>query len=108
MKSEEPPYGGDPLVEVVQRMRRVETRVTNMCRSLGLLPMTNSPNPMSPWVVCQGNTLYVSSPAATIGEISHAAVQGCGHIGGTFQIVLLNQPWGSITVPDQIPQREKV
>lgn len=101
------PYNGDPQTEILERIRRLETRSTNMMRSLGMLPMTNSPNPVSPWVINKDGVIYVSSPKAMIGDISHAAVQSCGHIGGTFQIVLLNQVWGSITVPDQIPKKDK-
>lgn len=101
-------YGGDPIEEILARVRRVETRSTNMMRSLGLLPMTNSPNPISPYVHNVDGRIFVSSPKATIADISHAAVQGCGHIGGTFEIVLLNQVWGSITVPDQIAKKDKI
>lgn len=93
-------YGGNPQTELLERTRRVETRLTNLIRTLGLHPGRSTPDPMKARVLHDDGVLYVSSPSVTMAEIGHAAaVAASADSDTTFIIVLCNQPWGEITVP---------
>jgi hypothetical protein len=93
-------YGGNPQTESLERIRRVETRLTNLIRTLGLHPGRSTPDPMKPRVLHADGVLYVSSQMVTMAEIGlAAAVAASADSDTTFKIVLCNQPWGEITVP---------
>lgn len=93
-------YGGNPQTELLERTRRVETRLTNLIRSMGLHPGRSTPDPMKPRVLHADGVLYVSGPFVTMAEVGHAAATAASADSDTtFKIVLCNQPWGEITVP---------
>jgi len=84
--------------EILDRMKRVEIRTTNMMRSLGLLPIVEPPSAGEPVAVYEKGTVYVTNPHITLAEISRVAVLGVGSKGGTVEIVVLNHKWGEITI----------
>lgn len=100
-------YDGSPMKEVLERMRRLETRVTNTMRATGLVPHAHAPDARQGTVTYSEEalagqihrTLHVSSPNVAIAEISRVAVnnapRGCDTL---MHIVLCNQPWGQMVV----------
>lgn len=87
--------------EILDRMKRVEIRTTNMMRALGLLPIVEPPSAGEPAAVYQKGIVYVSNPNISLAEISRVAVLGVGAKGGTVEIVVLNHKWGEITIHGQ-------
>lgn len=103
-------YGGDENREMLERMRRLETRVTNTLRSLGVMPNAHAPDGRNGVVTysdswegdVQVRYLHVSSPNVAIAEISRVAVLHAPHgCDTTMHIVLCNQPWGQMVVRGQ-------
>jgi hypothetical protein len=92
-------YSGDPNVEILERMRRLETRVTNSMRGVGLMPSARTHDPLNGVAALQDGVIYVTSPEVSLAEVSKLAVRSAT-LGRdtTFSIVLCNQPWGAIVV----------
>jgi len=84
--------------EILDRMKRVEIRTTNMMRALGLLPIVEPPSAGDPVAVYQKGKVYVNSPNVSLAEVGRVAVLGVGSKGGTVEIVMLNHKWGAITI----------
>lgn len=91
-------YHGNPEEEVLQRMRRLETRVSNLLRCVGMLPSCNPPDPLKGRAVYDEGVVYVTSPDVSLAEVSAAAVRGADGRSRTVLIVLNNQPWGELVV----------
>lgn len=89
------------IPELLDRMKRVEIRTTNMMRSVGLLPIVEPPSAGDPKALYEKGTVYVTNPNITLAEISRVAVLGVGAKGGTVKIVVLNHKWGEITIHGQ-------
>lgn len=87
-------YGGDPLQEAVRRLTRIETRVTALGRMLGYRPGDETPQPGVEVRVADG-VIYVSSVAATVGQIMAAASR---ERHGLYTVVVCGQDWGTIEV----------
>lgn len=103
-------YGSDENRETLERMRRLETRVTNTLRSLGVMPNAHAPDARNGVVTYTDalengervRYLHVSSPNVAIAEISRVAVMHAPHgCDTTMHIVLCNQPWGQMVVRGQ-------
>ena len=93
----------DPAVsavmdEMLQRCRRMETRVTNLLRAIGLSPGATIPDPSRGTALYRDGKVHVSSPEVTLADVAVAAVRGTKGNTSTVQIVLCNQPWGHIHV----------
>ena len=84
--------------EVLERMRRVETRVTNLLRAIGMVPGAPVPDPQRGVAVYKDGVVHVTAPTVTMADVSVAAVRG-SEKGGEVPIVLNNQLWGVIDVP---------
>lgn len=91
-------YQGDPNVEVLERVRRLETRVTNAMRSVGLMPGASPPDPLRGTAVYADGAVHVSSPNVPLGEVAKAAVRGADRHTNVVQIILCNQLWGSLRI----------
>lgn len=90
---------GEAVEEILQRMRRLETRVTNVMRSVGLMPTAKAFDPEKSGVHLEGRVIHINDLNTPIAAISQVAVvNATPGIDTTFQIVLLNQAWGEITV----------
>lgn len=91
-------YDGDPNVETLQRVRRVETRVTNLLRSIGMTPGSNPPDPAAGRAIYEDGAVYVTSGDVPISEIMVAATRGnCGK-SGVVKVILHNQLVGAVNV----------
>lgn len=91
-------YSGDALVETVERMRRLETRVTNTMRALGLLPGAHTPDPLRGTAIYQDGAVHVSSPNVPLGEVARAALLGTDGKTQVVNIILCNQLWGALHI----------
>lgn len=100
-------YQKSELIEALERMRRLETRVTNVMRSVGLMPGVHTPPPLEGSAIYKDGTVHVSSPSVTLGEVAKAAVLGCDSDVQEVQVILCNQPWGALRIHKPIPPNHK-
>lgn len=80
-----------------RRLVRIETRLTNALRRLGLHPGHEpGPTPAGRAIVDSDGNVVVTGPDVTVGEIAEVAVLAGGH--GERKILFHNQVWGTVTV----------
>lgn len=80
-----------------RRLVRVETRLTNALRRLGLHPGHEpGPTPAGRAIVDSDGNVVVTGPDVTVGEIAEAVVLAGGH--GERKILFHNQVWGTVSV----------
>lgn len=80
-----------------RRLVRVEARLTNALRRLGLHPGHEpGPAPAGRAIVDSEGNVVVTGPDVTVGEIAEVAVLAGGH--GERKILFHNQVWGTVTV----------
>jgi len=89
---------GGPVEEMTQRCRRIETRVTNMLRAIGMSPGCTIPDPKRGTAVCHDGAVHVSSPEVTLAEVAVAAVRGNQNKPGVMPVIVCNQPWGHVYI----------
>lgn len=91
-------YGGDPQVELLSRMRRMETRLMNLSRSMGMLPGMHQPDPRNPVAVVNGNDIIVTSPSVSIGDILATGVIALDGKTAWMNVVLMNQTVATVLI----------
>jgi len=80
-----------------RRLVRIETRLTNALRRLGLHPGHEpGPTPAGRAIVDSDGNVVVTGPDVTVGEIAEVAVLAGGH--GERKILFHNQVWGTVSV----------
>lgn len=89
-------YDGNPLTEVIERMRRLEVRSTKFMRHMGFNPTAEAAVPRIDRVLVDGRDLICSSPSVTVGELSSAA--NAARLHGTCRVFIGANYWGAITV----------
>ena len=68
------PYSGDYAIEMRDRVRRIETRVTNLIKQLGFAPTDNARVRVAALVgVTEDGKLVVANPSVPIGDVFLAA-----------------------------------
>lgn len=91
-------YDGDPLQEILHRMRRVETRVTNFMRANGQVPGCNPHDPLPGAAVYDNGQVYVTRADVTLADILTVAVLGSSGKSGVVNVILHNQLVGVVNV----------
>lgn len=86
------------MEELLERVRRLETRNTNLLRAIGMVPGAPVPDPQRGVAMYKDGVVHVTAPTVTMADVSVAAVRG-SEKGGAVPIVLNNQLWGVIDVP---------
>lgn len=89
---------GGPVDEMTQRCRRIETRVTNLLRAIGMSPGCTIPDPKRGAAVHHDGAIHVSSPEVSLAEVAVAAVRANKNKAGVMPVMLCNQPWGHIYI----------
>lgn len=91
-------YQGDPQEETLQRMRRLETRVSNLLRSIGMTPGSNPPDALAGRAFYEDGVVYATSGDVTIGELLVVATRGHNGKSGVVKVILHNQLVGALNV----------
>lgn len=84
-------YQGDPIAEILQRIRRTETRVTNFMRANGQVPGCNPKQPRPSKVFYAEGEVHVTRADATLADILTVAVLGSSGKSGEVNVILHNQ-----------------
>lgn len=91
-------YQGDPQVEILERIRRMETRITAALRSMGVTPGAKLPASTRSQAIYHDGAVYCTSNSVTLGEVASAAVLGCKGESVSVPIYLGDLRVGSIDV----------
>lgn len=91
-------YKGDPQVEVLERVRRIETRMTAVLRAMGVTPGARLPASVRSRAIYHDGAVYCTSNSVTLGEVASAAVLGCKGESVNVPIFLGDLRLGSIDV----------
>lgn len=89
---------GGPVDEMTQRCRRIETRVTNLLRAIGMSPGCTIPDPKRGTAIHHDGAIHVSSPEVSLAEVAVAAVRANKNKAGVMPVMLCNQPWGHVYI----------
>lgn len=91
-------YDGKAQTEILQRLRRMETRLTNFMRATGMVPGTNPFEPNPPTVIFDRGSVYVTRADVTLADILTAAAIGSSGKSGAVNVILHNQLVGVVNV----------
>ena len=81
--------------EAVDRARRIEAKMTNFMHFFGLSHLNNG-KVQDRSVVVKDDTIHVSSPAASFGEVWQVLEEQECH--GTFPVIVCGNYWGEVSV----------
>lgn len=89
------PYNGDDTVEIRDRVRRIETRVTNLIKHLGFAPVDSAKVRTDELVgVTADGKLVVSNASVPIGDVFFAAQKH--HLRGMVDVYVGNRYFGQV------------
>ena len=89
------PYNGDDTVEIRDRVRRIETRVTNLIKRLGFAPVDSAKVRTDELVgVTADGKLVVSNASVPIGDVFFAAQKH--HLRGMVDVYVGNRYFGQV------------
>lgn len=85
-------YCGDPMTEILQRLRRIEIRNTKFMRFSGFNPHMSIDSPIKGRVIAEKNVITATNSNITLGEISSLANEH--RISGCIKIFIGSNYWG--------------
>jgi hypothetical protein len=89
------PYEGDDVVETRDRVRRIETRLTNLIKHMGFAPTDWAKVKTDELVaVTSSGQLVASSAAVTLGDVFFAAQKH--HLRGMVDVYVGNRYFGKL------------
>lgn len=95
MNNEHKPYGGDPLTEIQERVRRIEVRVTNLIKQMGFAPVERAKVVTDELVGVTGDGKLVAANASVpIGDLFFAAQRH--HLRGMVDVYVGNRYFGQL------------
>jgi hypothetical protein len=91
--------------DVVRRLVRVETRLSQALRCLGIRPGQLDPSMAPSTVTIRDGQLIVSGADVNVGDIALAAI--VAGLKGPVPIIVANLPWGTFTAHESDPRNEQ-
>jgi hypothetical protein len=89
-------YGGDPIQEIVERVRRSETRMNQFMRWMNFAPNRGWSQELKTRVVIHEGEILCSGPEVTFGEMTAAA--NAAALRGVIKVYVGSNYWGNIHV----------